>query len=107
MDCDPIESISILNVLGQNEFQLVDVRETHELPRIEDFNVLTIPLCELEDNLHHFNQNVNYYFFCQTGKRSIKAIELLRQYNYNNCHSLQEGANELNEIFIEKEAKLK
>ena len=66
---DFIEKISDLNTLT------IDVREILELPKV-DFEHIQIPLSELNDRLSEI-KNENLILFCQSGKRSLKAAEIL------------------------------
>lgn len=54
---------------------VIDVRETHELPKA-DFKNLNIPLSTLSDKIPEIGAD-NIILFCQSGKRSLKAGQLL------------------------------
>ena len=57
----------------------VDVRELHEQPRITEFACLSIPLKELEWNLEDL-EGKKVVFICQSGKRSMQAVQVLKSY---------------------------
>lgn len=56
----------------------VDVREIGELPKA-DFNHINIPLSELNDRLSELKDE-HLILFCQSGKRSLKAAEILLEH---------------------------
>ena len=66
---DFIEKISNENTL------IIDVREMGELPKA-DFEHIKIPFSELNGRLSEI-KNENLILFCQSGKRSLKAAEIL------------------------------
>lgn len=84
--------IAITDVLKMTDYQFIDVREPHEQPRISLSNCIQIPLRNLEHHLELIDSNKTSIVFCQSGIRSKKAVELLKQHHINNCFSLKEGA---------------
>lgn len=76
---DPaVEEISaeeFLTLIQSPEITAVDVRESGELPGA-DFRHLQIPLSELEGRITEIRDR-QVVFFCQGGKRSLKAAQLL------------------------------
>ncbi len=88
-----------LNQLTEMEVILIDVRETHEQPRIEQAEILTIPLSQLADNIRQIPNGKPVVFFCQSGIRSQRAVEIATQRGIANCYSLKEGAQELQAYF--------
>lgn len=96
------ESISIKNILNKVNCLFIDVRETHETPKIEGLNVINIPLSQLENNSNKIDLKKENYLFCKSGMRSKKAIYILKKHGINNCFSLKEGALELKEILNTK-----
>lgn len=69
---DFLEQISNENTLT------IDVREINELPKAE-FKHIQIPLSEFNERLTEI-ENENVILFCQTGKRSLKAAEILMEH---------------------------
>ena len=51
---------------------IVDVRETDELPRLNQLKYLSIPLADLKNRWHELNSD-ELIFICQSGKRSTDA----------------------------------
>ncbi|WP_308992282.1 HesA/MoeB/ThiF family protein [Mariniflexile litorale] len=84
--------ISIKDVFSKEDVQFIDVREVHELPKVDSINVSAIPLSELENSIHKINSEKQKVIFCQSGIRSKKAVSLLEKLNITNCFSLKEGA---------------
>ncbi|HEY5370355.1 MAG TPA: HesA/MoeB/ThiF family protein [Hanamia sp.] len=71
-----IDPSAFNSLIQQENIDIIDVREFDEKPDINDFNYLKIPLDELEKNsskIHH----ETVVTVCQTGKRSIQAVEIL------------------------------
>lgn len=92
-NCDiSFNEISVEKALQKENVQFIDVRETHEQPKVNIINVVQIPLSELEQQLGKINSEKENIIFCQSGIRSKKAVVLLQENNINNCYSLKEGA---------------
>ncbi|MGB0882068.1 MAG: molybdopterin-synthase adenylyltransferase MoeB [Vicingaceae bacterium] len=74
------------------DFQIIDVREDWEQPRIKQNNVVVIPLDELDNNIHAISKNKEVVVICQHSIRSKMAIEMLeKEYNFTNLINLKEG----------------
>lgn len=69
----------------------LDVREFDTQPVIKLSNSIQIPLSILEQKLHELNKNQHYSIFCQRGKRSLKAIEILRNNMFNHLANVTNG----------------
>ncbi|WP_282124249.1 molybdopterin-synthase adenylyltransferase MoeB [Algibacter mikhailovii] len=95
------QSISISAVFPEDSIQFIDVREVHEQPKITDVEVTSIPLSRLETFLDQIDSSKKKLIFCQSGIRSKKAVELLKNLNIANCFSLLEGASEINNYLKE------
>ncbi len=72
---EEINAEEFLTLIQSPEITAVDVRENGELPGA-DFRHLQIPLSELEGRLAEIRDK-QVVFFCQGGKRSLKAAQLL------------------------------
>lgn len=59
--------------------QILDVRNLHEWPKVTEFEHLRIPLSELEQNLHLIDPDRPLVVFCQSGVRSITALNLITE----------------------------
>jgi sulfur-carrier protein adenylyltransferase/sulfurtransferase len=82
-----------------NNLTIIDVRNREEQPEAVDLSTFNMPLSELE-NLFEFQEtNSQVVFICQTGKRSLKAVELLKnKYFGHTFHSLKGGVLAWNEF---------
>ena len=92
-NCDVYyNEITLEKVFEKENIQFIDVRETHEQPKVDIINPVQIPLSELELHLDKIDTEKENIIFCQSGIRSKKAVALLQKNNINNCYSLKEGA---------------
>tara|TARA_R110002050_G_scaffold275455_1_gene420213 strand:+ start:21245 stop:22327 length:1083 start_codon:yes stop_codon:yes gene_type:complete len=91
-------SISVKDVLFKDNIQFIDVRELHEQPKIENFEVTDIPLSTLENNVDKLDVAKKKVIFCQSGIRSKHAVKLLQALHIQNCFSVNEGASEIKNI---------
>ncbi len=66
-------------MLSQKNTRLVDVREFHELPLVNEFEHTKITLAELRNKLHELG-NGRIIFFCQSGIRSQQAAAMAAEY---------------------------
>ena len=102
IDClNEIDTISISDVLQNDNIQFIDVRECHEQPKVTAVKVTSIPLSSLEDLINKVDTTKKKIIFCQSGMRSKKAVNQLKTLNVKNCFSLIEGANEINNYLKE------
>lgn len=78
---EPLEiSVSEFDILRkQDEIAIVDVREKGELPVVNGFSYQQIPLSQFEISLPGFLSQNKTVIFCQTGKRSLKAVKILKE----------------------------
>lgn len=72
--------MSIIDVLKAGNYHLIDVREPLELEMDGDLEgAQNIPLGELEERKQEItNLNGTKIFFCRSGNRSGKAVELFK-----------------------------
>lgn len=79
-----------------NDATIVDVREYGEAPAITAFPHLHIPISEFGNRIDEIKGDT-IIFFCQSGIRSKKALELfsLHRKNNNKLFSLKDGAKAL------------
>ncbi|MBU3821653.1 molybdopterin-synthase adenylyltransferase MoeB [Flavobacteriaceae bacterium XHP0103] len=96
--CDTERVISLYDIINIENFQLIDVREPQELPKVIGKEVTHIPLSSLEDNLDKIMFDKENLIFCQSGVRSKQAISILKNQGINNCFSIKEGASEINDF---------
>lgn len=78
---DSFQEISAKELLSwikeKRHFQLIDVRSPEEYA-IDNIEGINIPLDELTEKCEDLRQGMPIVVHCQTGKRSLKAIEILR-----------------------------
>ena len=82
--------VSIKDVLIEENIQFIDLRESHEQPKVENLKVTYIPLSEIENNLEKIDTAKKKILFCQSGVRSKHAVNLLQELNIKNAFSLKE-----------------
>ncbi|HOZ82151.1 MAG TPA: ThiF family adenylyltransferase [Bacteroidia bacterium] len=76
---------------------LLDVRETHEQPKLDGIETMNIPLQSLSENIEPLNTAENILVFCQSGIRSRKAVAVLRsKFLQKNIYSVAGGISKLN-----------
>lgn len=79
------------------EFQIVDVRQDWEQPRVDvstslNTQLLVAPLNELDKFITQISKDKKVVLICQHGIRSVAAIDYLcKEYNFNNLINLKGG----------------
>jgi sulfur-carrier protein adenylyltransferase/sulfurtransferase len=70
----------------------VDVRELHEIPKLERPDALNIPLSTLTSHINKIATAETIMVFCKSGIRSKKAVqELKKRYSDKKIHSIEGG----------------
>ncbi|MBK5192470.1 MAG: HesA/MoeB/ThiF family protein [Flavobacteriaceae bacterium] len=70
----------------------LDVREAFEQPKVKSKNVIHIPFGDLQNRLNEIPQKEGVLVFCQSGKRSLAAIELLQKdFGFGNLINVEGG----------------
>ena len=70
-----IDAAEFQKMLIEKDALFIDVRENNEKP-VVNFNHEKIPLSQFENEIKNINQNT-IVLFCQTGKRSLQAAQML------------------------------
>lgn len=72
--------------------KFIDVREYHELPSVDEFEHMRIPLGELKNKMNELTEE-KIVFFCQSGIRSRQAAMMAIEYSGDNnkYYSLRGG----------------
>jgi len=71
---------------------IIDVREPDEMPVISEFETIQLPLSRFRESITNKTFNSAVVLLCQSGQRSLKALELLRkQHPKVNAFSLVGG----------------
>jgi adenylyltransferase/sulfurtransferase len=91
----PIEEIDRKTLESWNQngspFRLIDVREKNEYFH-QNIGGINIPLSDLSNHLDAFTGNDPIVLLCQSGKRSKKAIAILKEKGFtNNFYNLSGG----------------
>ena len=102
---DEVSSIDVHNLkafLKEKKCQMIDVREKIEYKE-DHIAALNIPLSNLSNRLQEINKNGPTILICQSGKRSIQAIDILKKADYENLYNLTGGMNAMraNNIIVE------
>jgi sulfur-carrier protein adenylyltransferase/sulfurtransferase len=87
-----ITALEALEFAKSTEVVFLDVRHFDENPKNVLENSIQIPLDILENQLLQLNVDSVIFVFCQSGIRSKKAVEILRNNNFKNVKSLIGGA---------------
>ncbi|MCW3085360.1 MAG: molybdenum cofactor biosynthesis protein MoeB [Bacteroidetes bacterium] len=85
-------TVSELKNLKDNnaDFQLIDVRETHEL-EICQIGGLHIPMGDVMDNLDKIARDKQVIVHCRSGARSGAICQALESQGYTNVYNLKGG----------------
>lgn len=102
VQCATKQLISLEELIEVKDVVWIDVREEGERPIIAGPNVLQIPLSNLQLQEVNFESHVKKIFFCQSGIRSQKAVQLANEQGILNCFSLREGASTLQNWMLKK-----
>ncbi len=94
-----IDTISFENAL-KLEGLFLDVRQISEEPKLVFKNYAQIPLQNLEENLLQLSAAKRIFIFCQSGKRSALAYQLLKKKNVDTVFCLKDNAPELKSKII-------
>ena len=95
-----------LEKMKRNKTTIIDVRNIEELPEAFELDVLKMPFPKLEGLFKTLQPQKEVVLVCQTGKRSLKAVDLLKnKYSGHTFFSLRGGVlawnefkNKLNEL---------
>jgi adenylyltransferase/sulfurtransferase len=74
---EEIDVQSFDDLIKKGDVDVIDVRELHELPGADEFANIKIPLGQLADHAIKITSGT-VITFCQTGKRSVKAANILK-----------------------------
>jgi len=78
--------------LASTDTLYLDVRDAYEEPRPQNRNILNIPLNQLQDRHQEIPTDRQVYVFCQTGIRSVEAIEYLNgRFGFTNLVNVEDG----------------
>ncbi|MBW4359845.1 HesA/MoeB/ThiF family protein [Flavobacterium taihuense] len=86
---------SFLEKCKQFGIVVIDVRELDETPEFKGNNVIRIPLSMLEDYSKKLSKNQEIVLFCQTGQRSLAAMNYLQKSGFVGVFHLGKGIESL------------
>jgi adenylyltransferase/sulfurtransferase len=95
---EPVEAISAKDLHNKIEndepITIIDVREPHERAIVKFPNAKVIPIGQLARRMDELNPDIETVFICKEGKRSILAINTLREAGYKGkMYNLKDGIN--------------
>jgi molybdopterin/thiamine biosynthesis adenylyltransferase/rhodanese-related sulfurtransferase len=96
---------SIKEFVILDNVQFIDVRESHEQPKVEGVTVTNMPLNSFLEHLDLINSEKKKAVFCESGIRCKMAVFILNKHNIHNCYSIKEGASEINSYIKELQNK--
>ena len=73
---EEIDSDTFNTMIAKGSVDIIDVRESHEIPTVNEFGHIKIPLAQLAEN-SSLIKSENVIAFCQSGKRSLQAAKIL------------------------------
>jgi len=71
-----VDPAAFNKMIANGNVDVIDVRELHETPGVNEFEHIRIPLAQLSDNISMVKSD-NVIAFCQSGKRSLQAAKIL------------------------------
>ncbi|WP_143960909.1 HesA/MoeB/ThiF family protein [Litoribacter populi] len=80
LSCGTVQEITwetVADLLTEEDNLLLDIREPHEMPKLEKIDHTQIPMSEVEDHLEDFAQKNRILICCQSGVRSVKTAQKL------------------------------
>ena len=86
-----IEPSAAKDLLARGGCVLVDVREPDEYQIARVAGVTLLPLSTLPQRFTELDPNQQIYIHCKAGKRSMKALEFLRQQGFKYLKSVKGG----------------
>lgn len=87
-----IDLNTLMELIGHNELQLIDVRDPDEHNK-ENLGGLNIPIKKLKNYYKELNPGVITVLYCAIGNRSKIAMELLLEKGFKEVYSLERGIN--------------
>ena len=89
---DEIDAMTFNSLVEKGDVDVIDVRELHEIPTVNEFEHLRIPLGQLANHSSSIKSDT-VIAFCQSGKRSLQAAKVLNGIfgNSKKIYSLKGG----------------
>ena len=104
----PVEGITpdelARRIDNDDPMTLIDVREPHERAIMRFPNAIVIPIGQLARRMKELDPEVDTIFICKSGKRSILAINTLREAGYEGkMYNLKGGFDAMRDIIFSHE----
>ena len=80
-----------LDFCSNEKYTIIDLRESHETPKLNSKNSINISFLEIENHLSQFQKDQKIILFCQSGIRSKKVLDLFLENGFTNIFHLQKG----------------
>lgn len=105
---DPVESLTpeelSSRITNGEPVTIVDVREPHERVIVKFPNALVIPIGQLARRQKELNPEIDTVFICKEGKRSILAVNTLREAGYKGpMYNLRGGMDAMKDFIFPNE----
>lgn len=79
---------------NQEDFTLLDVRESHEYYMSDIEGTTRIPLDDLSERLNELEKDGQIIVMCRSGNRSAKVVEFLLENGFSKAANLKGGIND-------------
>ena len=94
---EDIDMYKINEFMKKENTILIDVRSKQEYDEYHIPGAILIPSYEIDSKVRNIvsDKQANIILYCQSGIRSKKALEVLKEQGYSNVYNLQGGLDEL------------
>ena len=97
---DSVSGAEFEKIRTSEDIQIIDVRSPQEFSAYRLDNSVNIPLDLLKENLRSVDREKETYLVCQSGIRSLKALEILKKHQFTKLKNVEGGINSLKEYGI-------
>lgn len=73
------------------DFQLIDIREPHEVEIVSIVDAEFIPMATIPDNLDNISHTKQVFIMCKSGRRSENITKWLETNGYDNIYNVRGG----------------
>ncbi|MDX1545000.1 MAG: HesA/MoeB/ThiF family protein [Christiangramia sp.] len=97
---DSIEGSEFEKIRASTEIQIIDVRSPEEFSGFSLEQSVNIPLDQLQNNIAFLDREKEIYLICQSGMRSRKAVEILKEKKFTKLKNVEGGINSIKKYVI-------